>query len=381
MNNIAQRELFPPGEYIRDEIEARGWTQEDLAEILARPLRTVNQIILGKVAVTAQTAQELAAAFGTSPELWLNLESAYRLALANTAHDEVAQRSSLFKFAPVKDMQRRNWIKQVSDPREIEAELLRFFSTETLDVRPPLGVAARMSTSYESLNPSQFAWLFRAKQLGETVDAAPFDENTFKNGLQRLHQLTTSEQEVRHVPRVLAEMGVRFVVVQHLPKTKIDGAVIWADALRPIVALSLRHDRIDGFWHTLAHEMIHVLHGDGSLDDNLVGASRTGTSSTAIEEVLADKGAADFLIPDEKIRSFIVRNQPRFSRARIAQFANLHRIHPGIVIGQLHHRGAMPYSHVREMLVGVRDVLTPVAVTDGWGHCPVVSRRPHEGAD
>ncbi|MCI0333556.1 MAG: helix-turn-helix domain-containing protein, partial [Planctomycetes bacterium] len=64
----AEVEFFPPGEFIRDELEARNWTQEDLAEILGRPLRSVNQIIAGKKAVTPQTAQELAAAFGTTPE-------------------------------------------------------------------------------------------------------------------------------------------------------------------------------------------------------------------------------------------------------------------------------------------------------------------------
>jgi HTH-type transcriptional regulator/antitoxin HigA len=72
----ADLESFPPCEFIRDELEARNWTQEDLAKILGRPLRTINQIIAGKKAITPQTAQELAAAFGTTPELWLNLGNA-----------------------------------------------------------------------------------------------------------------------------------------------------------------------------------------------------------------------------------------------------------------------------------------------------------------
>jgi len=75
-------EVFPPGEFIRDELKERGWTQRDLADILGRPLQTVNQIIMGKKAITARTAKELAAAFGTSAEYWLRHEAAYRLSLA-----------------------------------------------------------------------------------------------------------------------------------------------------------------------------------------------------------------------------------------------------------------------------------------------------------
>lgn len=81
MNSINRvpAEVFHPGEFLRDELEARGWTQADLAEILGRPLKTVNEVIVGKKAITPETARGLAAAFGTSAQFWMNLESAYQL--------------------------------------------------------------------------------------------------------------------------------------------------------------------------------------------------------------------------------------------------------------------------------------------------------------
>ena len=75
----AVAEAFPPGEYIKDEIEARGWTQCDLARVLGRSEPKVSELINGKRAVTVQTARELGAAFGTSAEVWLNLEAQWRL--------------------------------------------------------------------------------------------------------------------------------------------------------------------------------------------------------------------------------------------------------------------------------------------------------------
>lgn len=52
MTQRVPAEVFPPGELIREELEARGWTQTDLAEILGRPLKLVNDIILGKRTIT-----------------------------------------------------------------------------------------------------------------------------------------------------------------------------------------------------------------------------------------------------------------------------------------------------------------------------------------
>lgn len=96
----APAEVFPPGEFIREELAARGKTQADLARVLGRPLQTVNQIINGRKAITPETALELAAAFGTSPELWMNLESSYRLAQARRRVDpEIARRAKEMAFA------------------------------------------------------------------------------------------------------------------------------------------------------------------------------------------------------------------------------------------------------------------------------------------
>ena len=92
-------EAFPPGEYIRDELEARGWTQSDLAEILGRSRPKINELIKGKRAITLRTARELAAAFGTSAEVWLNLETQWQLWRSHTrdqsAENMVAHRARL----------------------------------------------------------------------------------------------------------------------------------------------------------------------------------------------------------------------------------------------------------------------------------------------
>jgi HTH-type transcriptional regulator/antitoxin HigA len=50
-------EVFHPGEILRDELRARGWTQSDLARIVGRPLQAINEIVLGKKRMTSQMAK------------------------------------------------------------------------------------------------------------------------------------------------------------------------------------------------------------------------------------------------------------------------------------------------------------------------------------
>ncbi len=71
-----------PGESIQEELTARGWTQRQLAQKLGRPIQAVNEIIKGRRQITAETALALADVFGASAEMWLGLESRYRLYLA-----------------------------------------------------------------------------------------------------------------------------------------------------------------------------------------------------------------------------------------------------------------------------------------------------------
>ncbi len=353
---------FAPGEYIRDELEARGWTQEAFAHILGRPLKTVNQIITGVKAITPQTARELAAAFGTTAELWLNLESAYRLAQEKPNSDAVARRAKLYEFAPVKEMILRKWIPDLEDVSALEAAVNDFFSE-------PFEVAARKSTSYETDTPAQRAWMYQARNMArKIVDVSPYSEPKARKYLDELRALVTSEHEVRHVPKLLGRMGIRLVLIKGLQGAAIDGAVFWLDKKSPVIALSLRYDRIDNFWFTLFHELSHVLHGDASIDVNLVGPNRVATADISEVERRANKEASNYLVPSEKIESFIIRHRPRFSKVKIIQFANLHGIHPGIVVGQLQHRDAINYSHSREMLPPVRSLIAPNALTDGWGH-------------
>jgi len=117
-----------PGRIICQELEARGWSQRDLAAIMGRPYQAINQIIRGSKRITPETARELAQAFGTSPEFWMNLESAYRLQLASQTEKEkmIALRSILYSASPVAKLIRDGKMQPADNVPELEKQVQEY---------------------------------------------------------------------------------------------------------------------------------------------------------------------------------------------------------------------------------------------------------------
>jgi len=146
---------------------------------------------------------------------------------------------------------------------------------------------------------------------------------------RKLAQLSGEKNGIGKVRVTLAGMGIVLVVLKHLPGTYLDGAAMRRADGTPVIALTLRHDRIDNFWFTLLHEFCHATrHLDGKtlliLDDLDIG------SSDAIEEE-ADRFAEDALIPAR----FRARcGAAWMSTAEIVEIATEAGVHPAIVAGR-----------------------------------------------
>jgi HTH-type transcriptional regulator/antitoxin HigA len=361
-------EAFAPGEYLAEELEARGWSQLDLADILGRPVQAVNEIIKAKRAITADTARGLAEAFGTSAQLWMNLQSAYDLArLQQGESNLVSRRAKLYEFAPVGEMQKRGWIEKSSNYEVVEDQVFKFFGITSLEDATDLAAAARKSTG--NWTPSQRAWLQRAKHLAKSQQViGKFSAHSLRTALDRLSLLKSEPEEIRHVPRILSEAGIRFLIVAPLSNSKIDGACFWLSDSEPVVVLSFRYDRIDWFWHTLSHELGHVSNGDGkvtpTLDIRLVGNDAESGDKPEAERK-ADQFAVNFLVDQAELSDFIQRTAV-FSRMKLIGFAKRVATNPGIVVGQLQHRRLIPYTNFRNLLTTVRGFIVGNAQTDGW---------------
>ena len=371
MTNRMPAEVFPPGEFIQEELEAREWTQVDLGHILGRNARLVNEIINSKRGISPETAKDLAAAFGTSPQLWLNLQAGYDLSRARETNEAVARRAQIYSKVPVKDIVRRNWVEESDTAEVLEGRIVKFFGLNGIeDEIIPLAHAARKSTPYSFATPAQAAWLIRAHQIAAMVSTKSYSRKRFFSLNAELRKLLESPEEARHVSRVLANFGIRMVVVEHLPKTKIDGAFFWLneDQREPVIALSLRYDRIDYLWHTVYHELGHLMSGHSAIMDSDMDDGGDIVEGSQTSEQQANAFAAETLIPRDSMESFIESARPLFSGRQIRGFAAEIGVHPGIVVGQLQYRKEISYANHRKMLVRCRGIVTEATLTDGWSN-------------
>lgn len=353
-------EVFPPGDFLREELDERGWTVTEFAEIIGRPVQMVSEILNAKKEITTETAQELAEALGTSPELWLNLQRDYWLFAARQRPAEnlrpVARRARLRDLLPVAKARSRGWLPDTDDLDELENSVRSLLELDSLGDEPSFALAARRANTSEKITPEQTAWLgyVRSTARAEVGDLPRFDRNALEALAAEIPSRTEEgpSQLVRLLPE-LAECGVLLLFAEGLPGGKLDGAVTFVSE-RPVIGLTTRGDRFDSVLFTLLHECAHLVlghvtaEGPSIVDDDVRGAQLDEI------EVEANETADRWLFPDGFPR------RPA-STAAILETAKEYRVHPSVVIGRVQYETGN-WRTYRKHVSKVRETLTDAGV-------------------
>lgn len=363
-----------PGQLIQALLDSRGWSQRVLAVVLKADETGINKVIAGKRPLDAETALALSRIFEIPAERFLGLQKSYELAQARLLLDDdpdLATRAQLFGALPVVDMIKRGWLDaDLKNFSTVKSSLAKFFGVSSVHEIEIFPHAAKKTHVTGSATPTQIAWLYRVKKIASDMLVAAYSPDTVKGAVSKLRELRISAAAVRKIPRILAECGIRYVIVESLPGANIDGVCFWMDQNTPVIGMSLRYDRIDNFWFVLRHELEHVLqlHGQSAmmLDIELEG-ERAGVGDNIVEEErIANRAAANFCVPRNDLNGFIARKSPFFAERDIIGFAQAIGVHPGMVAGQLQYH-LKRYDRFRNHLVKVRSAIVPSAMVDGWG--------------
>lgn len=343
MNATEFAEVFPVGDYIADELEARGWTQTDFADILGRPAQFVSEIISGKKEITRESAAQIGEAFETSAQYWLNLQDIYLLwhqrqdSHTRAELEDVRRRARLRDVAPVSILAKRGFLRSESVADQ-EREIMKMYKVSSVEEQEGFMLAARRSNLDGPLTSVQLGWVNSVKMRAESsLPTRPFNEASLRTLAGTLSQSLRDPSALGDLPDRFAEVGVRLVFVEAFPGAKFDGCSFILGSM-PVIGLSGRGKRFDKVLFSLLHEIAHILLGH--LDYHELIVDDLDRKETAGDEFEADQQAAEWVLP-EPLPSRIPQ---RVSLDWVVTAAERRGVHPIVVVGRLQKLGIVSWK-------------------------------------
>ena len=343
---------IPPGDTLLEVLEEREMSQAELAEKMGRPKKTINEIIKGKAAITAETAIQLERVLNIPARFWRNLQMNYEETLARIKEKEaLAEQLSWLRNVPVREMVKLGWIERKIDPIEQLETILSFFGVasitgwmKTWEPKVCSEVCFRKSDKFEMQEIALAAWLRRGQIEASEMECEPFNSEKFEETIPEIKKLTTlpPEEFVPKLKSLCSKAGVAVVFVHEIPKVPVSGATHWMSTKRAIIQLSLRYKTDDHLWFSFFHEAGHVLmHGKRDFYDNGKKVVHDVQERQQWEDE-ANAFSARILIPDAAYNYFVESGS--FHQTSIELFAKSHGISPGIVLGRLQHDKIVSFS-------------------------------------
>ena len=336
----------PPGDVLREALEERSMTQSELARRMDRPLKTINEIVNAKAAITPETALQMELALGISADFWNALETQYRAAIARQSEAaELATDEEWARQFPIRALVLRDAIPDGLSGVDLVRELLRFFGVSSRGAWQrqweQAAVRFRRSRAYESSPPAVAAWLRLGELEAGEMDVATYEAGRFEEALERSRTLTRRRPfalAIQMAAREFASSGVALVVAPELPDTRLSGAARWLGPRTALIQVSLRFKTADQVWFSIFHDAAHLLlhpRDTDYFDDEGVEGPR---------EQEADSFARSWLVPDLEYDAFVAEGH--FTESTVHEFAELIGTAPGIVVGRLQHDGHVQPSRL-----------------------------------
>lgn len=334
----------PPGETITALLKERSLSIFDFADRLQESVDDVHALLQGRSTITLALARRLSAVLGASVEFWMARDYRYRETISRLQTREKGWLSEL----PVNDMTKFGWLGTTSS--ELVGACLRFFAVPSVQAwRASYGnvlnaTAFRTSKSFESQPGAVAAWLRAGEIEAAAIDCGPWNADGFRKTLVKARTLTKQKDPQRFIPKLrdlCAEKGVAIAVVRAPDGCRASGATRFVTADKAVLQLSGRFLTDDQFWFTFFHEAGHLLlHGREQL------FLEESDAPTNIHEHEANEFAVGILIPPEEEAAML--RLPASSDA-VIRFATRIGIAPGIVVGQLQHRGRLRRNYLNAL--------------------------------
>ena len=350
--------ILPPTplEAIRFRMEQMSYRQKDLAALVGGASRA-SEIMAGKRGLTTEMIRRLRDEWHIPADSLLGGELPPEP--DPSAPSPGADGGQDPKDYPMKQMYERGYFSNLRGDWKTHSKdragMLRAFCNRS-GLYPRQPILCRQGGGEKSkINPRALeAWqqrvLIRAEE--EKKSLPPYDAEAFDaNFLRWLTGLSVLPEGPRLAMDALEQKGIAMIIELHLDQTHLDGAAMLGIDGRPVIGLTLRHNRLDNFWFTLFHEIGHVLLRHLSAETPAILDTDIDQKKTSKVEEEADRFALDTLIPPD-----VWRDQLRHLKLAVDIRSAAKRlcVSPAVVAGRLR-REANDYR-VHRTLVGYQEV-------------------------
>ena len=324
---------------IKFRMDQANLTPRDLVPFIGSRAK-VSEVLSGKRAITMSMARALHQHLGIAAEVLLQEPG---------ANLPEALPSLEYSRFPIRAMVKAGWIPNEPDLADRAEELItglidRAGGREAAMALYRKNDHRRINAKTDEYALKAWCWQVMATVRERETGIAYAPGSVTPEFLRDVGQLSTLlEDGPRRAQDFLAQHGIGFEYLPHLPRTHLDGAAFRLPDGRAVVGMTLRYDRIDNFWYTLLHELAHIsLHLDTCGDDDVfvddhslrgMEAGAGGSGDTKEED--ADRLAEEALIPREVWDASPVPQNP--SPNGVINLAQSLGIHPAIVAGRIRH--------------------------------------------
>jgi HTH-type transcriptional regulator/antitoxin HigA len=320
--------LPDPIDAIKFRMEQQGLTQKDLKPLIGSQSK-VSEVLNHKRPLSLSMIRNLNQALEIPAEV-----------LIQKSGDSIPEKRYSLEDYPFNDMYHMGFFDfsgTLSEAKQQYEECLEQLFSVFIG-RPQTLVLCRNSEREVNQNALR-AW--QAKVLAMANRQIPMEIKAERIGIDQIKEIVRMSAFTTGPLKALdylAEFGIPLVILQHLPKTYLDGACFRSPGGRSIIGLTLRHDRQDNYWFTLVHELAHIfLHLQEGDDLVFMDDTERAVEDCDAKEMEANQLASDLLIPAEvweRNREQLLETNDSSYISKIAE--NL-GVCPAIIAGRIRH--------------------------------------------
>ncbi|MDY0137438.1 MAG: ImmA/IrrE family metallo-endopeptidase [Thiomicrospira sp.] len=315
-----------PIEAIKFRMDQMGFNQNDMVEYFGSKAKA-SEVLNGKRNLTLSMMRKLVNGLGIPASVFLQDEAVL-----------LSQSKTDWSAFPLKDMLKKGYFSnfkgKLSDLKLVAEEQIRAFLDRvpnSSDLRQPcMKTMAHGENDKEVNQYALYAWQVRVLEKCYQQPISSYEEGSLNLDFLKsvVHYSFLDEGPVL-AQEFLAKNGIYMIVEEHLEQTYLDGAAFLSPKGNPVVALTLRYDRLDNFWFTLLHELAHIELKHVNKDHKVIYDSNLNPEDTSfIEKQANDRAKEAFGLNEAELM-----NVSQYSD--IDALKRKYRISASIIIGQV----------------------------------------------